>query len=121
MNMMGAKFSGHPSVQYGNVTKMTDHYVTAHMPHVSRLREEFYNFDKVPENKMILLQMDESSYEGGNMGDVHPIAWCSDKTPRLGRMCYHGLGHEPAMFNNTDFVETIKRMVLWGSEKVLES
>lgn len=117
MDMLGAKFAGHPAQQTATVMKMTDHYVTRHLKSTWVVYDEFYNYDKVPANKEILLQLNESTYEGGNMGAIHPIAWCSDATDNMGRMCYHGLGHRIDMFDNADFVETLKRMVLWGSYK----
>jgi type 1 glutamine amidotransferase len=79
-----------------------DHPSTGHLPPVWERTDEWYDFRTNPRDTVtVLLTVDESSYEGGGMGDDHPLAWCHANCG--GRSFYTALGHteesyaEPAM------------------------
>jgi type 1 glutamine amidotransferase len=48
-----------------------------------------------------VLRLDESSYQGGNHGEDHPIAWYREYEG--GRTFYTGLGHTEAAYDDPDF------------------
>jgi type 1 glutamine amidotransferase len=47
--------------------------------------------------------VDEESYQGGNMGKDHPIAWC--RNMGKGRIWYTALGHTEESFSEALFLE----------------
>ncbi|HSX64324.1 MAG TPA: ThuA domain-containing protein, partial [Pseudoxanthomonas sp.] len=55
----------------------------------------------------VLATVDEHDYEGGTMGDDHPIAWCHAYSG--GRAWYTGLGHEAAMYEDAVFLAQLRR------------
>jgi type 1 glutamine amidotransferase len=93
--LLGAYFAGHPAVQTATVVVVDgSHPSTAHLPASFEHSDEWYNFNVDPSakpNVRVLLEVDESTYSGGTMGDSHPIAW----THELGgaRMWYTAMGH----------------------------
>jgi cytochrome c len=66
--------------------------------------DEWYNFIGNPRGKVrVLASLDETTYEGGTMGDDHPIAWC--KRVGKGRLWYTALGHTEASFSEPLFLK----------------
>ena len=55
----------------------------------------------------VLINLEESSYEGGENGKNHPIAW--NREFDGGRMFYTGLGHTHEAYEDEDFQQHI-----WG-------
>ncbi|GAB3426447.1 hypothetical protein GCM10027569_65780 [Flindersiella endophytica] len=50
----------------------------------------------------MLLTVDESTYEGGRMGEGHPLAWCHD-LPGGGKAFYTALGHTEESYTEPAF------------------
>jgi type 1 glutamine amidotransferase len=102
-DLVGARFNGHPEVQPARIViSRHDHPATAHLPPVWERTDEWYEFRTNPRDAVtVLLTVDESSYEGGAMGDDHPLAWHHENCG--GRSFYTALGHteesyaEPAL------------------------
>ena len=92
--LMAAEFTGHPQVQPAVVHAVyADHPATVDVP-VTWLRvDEWYNFAAHPGGPglTVLLTVDEASYEGGTMGEAHPLAWCHAR--QGGRVLVTALGH----------------------------
>ena len=91
--LVGAYFSSHPDVQPAEVV-VTDrlHPSTKNLPFLWTHTDEWYNYKINPRaNVHVLAVIKESSYEGGVMGDDHPIAWAHHYDG--GRAWYTGLGH----------------------------
>ncbi len=91
--LVGAYFSSHPEVQPANIV-VTDrlHPSTKDLPVLWNHTDEWYNYNLNPRaNVHVLAVLKESSYEGGVMGDDHPIAWAHHYDG--GRAWYTGLGH----------------------------
>ncbi|WP_455771789.1 ThuA domain-containing protein [Streptomyces niveus] len=91
--LVGAYFDSHPAIQPATV-KVEDHEhpATAHLQDTWDRTDEWYNYRTNPRDQArVLASLDESSYEGGNMGGDHPIAWC--QTYEGGRSFYTGGGH----------------------------
>lgn len=94
--LMGAWFLNHPAPQAADVVVAdANHPATAHLPARFSHNDEWYNYRTNPAtnpNIRVLLTLDESTYSGGSMGAVHPIAW-SQAPATGGRAFYTGLGH----------------------------
>ncbi len=91
--LVGAYFSDHPDVQPADIV-VTDrfHPSTKGLPLLWNHTDEWYNYRLNPRvNVHVLAVVKESSYEGGAMGDDHPIAWAHHYDG--GRAWYTGLGH----------------------------
>jgi cytochrome c len=92
--LVGAYFKNHPQDWELATIIVEDqtHPSTAHLGPTWVRSDEWYNFETNPREQVhVLLRLDESTYEGGDMGD-HPIAWCHDFDG--GRSWYTGLSHD---------------------------
>jgi type 1 glutamine amidotransferase len=101
--LVGAYFSSHPAIQPVTV-RVQDraHAATAHLPQAWSVTDELYNYRTNPRSTAkVLATLDESTYSGGTMGADHPITWC--KTVSSGRSFYTGLGHQQAMYADSNF------------------
>lgn len=99
--VMGAWFLNHPAVQTADLVLVDgNHPATAHLPARFPHNDEWYNYRTNPANDptiRVLLNLDESTYQGGTMGANHPIAWSRDVVG-VGRSFYTGLGHTVATY-----------------------
>lgn len=109
--LIGGYFSSHPVVQDAQIDVINrKHPATKHLQKVWFHRDEWYDFKDVKPGLNILMNLDETSYEGGKMGKFHPIAWYQEYDG--GRMFYTGLGHTPESFDSEKFQQHI-----WGGLK----
>jgi type 1 glutamine amidotransferase len=105
--LVGAYFDNHPSIQEAELTvEVSDHPSTAHLPTTWTRRDEWYNFRDNPRADVtVLMTIDESTYNGGSMGDDHPMAWCHDYSG--GRAWYTAGGHTNDSYADDDFMEHV--------------
>jgi type 1 glutamine amidotransferase len=100
--LMGAWFNSHPAIQ--QVTARVEdrtHQSTAHLGTTWVRTDELYNYSTNPRpNVHVLINLDESTYSGGNMGD-HPIAWYH--SVGSGRSFYTGFGHTIESYSEQAF------------------
>jgi cytochrome c len=93
--LVGAYFLSHPGNP--NVRKATvdvndtTHISTRGLPKRWERTDEWYNYKSIQEDLTVLARLDENTYEGGENGDNHPIAWYHDYDG--GRAFYTGGGH----------------------------
>ncbi len=114
--LVGAYFNGHPNIQEARIQVLVDnHPSTTHLPNVWERRDEWYNFREINPNINVLLNLDESSYNGGTNGDNHPIAWYHEYDG--GRSFYTAAGHTEASYDEADF----KQHLLGGIKYCLDS
>lgn len=104
--LVGAYFRSHPLELQEATVRVVDagHPATRPLPPAWRRRDEWYDFQVNPRTRpglRVLAVLDEASYEGGAMGDDHPIAWCHDQAG--GRAFYTGLGHTEEGFDEPLF------------------
>ena len=117
--MGGALFDNHPQgplqFQAADVVVEDDsHPATAELPPVWNRVDEWYNFTANPRDDVhVLLTLDEESYEGGQHGDDHPIAWCTQYDG--GRHFYTALGHEDAANNSVAWSDDLYRGHIQGA------
>jgi type 1 glutamine amidotransferase len=114
--MLGAQFASHPKTQEATmkVHKDDPHLAIAHLDDTWTKVDEWYNFKKaVPSYANVLLELDESSYEGKRMGIKHPIAWYHEFEG--GRVFYTGLGHTPETFSNETYLTHLEEGIKWAA------
>ncbi|WP_052852950.1 ThuA domain-containing protein [Streptomyces avicenniae] len=104
-DLVGGYFAGHPAPQDATVhVEDADHPSTASLPAEWDRHDEWYNYAPNPrEDAHVLATLDEGSYEGGTMGDDHPISWCKDVN--TGRAWYTGMGHTQESFAEPEFLD----------------
>jgi glucose/arabinose dehydrogenase/cytochrome c551/c552 len=104
--LVGAYFKSHPKIQPAKL-KVVDrnHPSTKHLPEVWERSDEWYNFRKTPSDSdvNVLIKIDEKSYQGGENGDDHPMAWYHDYDG--GRSFYTEFGHTDASFEDEAYLK----------------
>ena len=102
--IIGAVFASHPEIQPGTVqVEDATHPSTAALPRRWQHTDEWYDFRSDPRDQVhVLLTVDEASYEGGHMGQGHPIAWCHGYGE--GRCWYTALGHRVESYEDEVFL-----------------
>lgn len=106
--LVGAVFKSHPSdpsnVQRARI-KVVDakHPATQKLPAEFDLIDEWYDFHSLSDRRHDLLTVDERSYQGGQHGAYHPIAWYHEFDG--GRVFYTGLGHTKEAYSNPLFLQ----------------
>ena len=106
--LCGAYFLSHPKHQEATVRVLDpNHRSTKHLGDTWERFDEWYNYKNIQEGITPILRVDESTYEGGENGDFHPIAWYRDF--EKGRAFYTGLGHTPESYTDPQFVAHV-----WG-------
>ncbi|WNJ19805.1 ThuA domain-containing protein [Pontibacter sp. G13] len=109
--LVGAYFESHPNDPNVREAKIDvinpDHPATRALPMGWKRLDEWYNYKSIQPHIQVLLNLDETSYEGGTNGENHPISWHHEFDG--GRTFYTGLGHTAESFVETEFLEH-----LWG-------
>ncbi|MFK7888698.1 MAG: ThuA domain-containing protein [Gammaproteobacteria bacterium] len=114
-DLIGAWFDSHPNIQEATVNiEITDHPSTETLP-VSWVRtDEWYNFRTNPRASVnVLATLDEDSYNGGNMGSDHPIAWFHEFDG--GRSWYTGGGHRGQSYSEPEFMAHLLGGILYAA------
>ncbi len=105
--LVGAYFNGHPSdpnVRDAVIERLdASHISCQHLPDRWERTDEWYNYRDIQPDLNILLNLDESTYEGGTNGDNHSIAWYHDFDG--GRAFYTGGGHTNESFAEPDYLK----------------
>ncbi|SMC35718.1 ThuA domain-containing protein [Moheibacter sediminis] len=100
--LVGGYFKSHPDNQQAKIDVIDrTHISTKHLKDQWLHEDEWYNFKNINPEIRILMLLDESSYKGGEMGKIHPIAWYRED--ENSRMFYTGLGHTPESYDELDF------------------
>lgn len=109
--LVGGYFNGHPNnpnVREADIQRIDkEHISTKHLPDTWHRNDEWYNYKNLNPNMTVLLNLDESTYEGGTNGENHPIAWYHEFDG--GRAWYTGGGHTDESFAEPEFLQHI-----WG-------
>lgn len=100
--LVGGYFKSHPDIQQAKIDVIDrTHISTKHLKEQWLHEDEWYNFKNINPEIRILMLLDESSYQGGEMGKIHPIAWYREDAKS--RMFYTGLGHTPESYDEPGF------------------
>ncbi len=114
--MIGGLFAGHPAIQPATLHPLSkEHPAVAHLPADWKRKDEWYNFKNLAADNQVLLEIDEKSYNGGKMGEHHPMSWC--KEVGQGRMFYTALGHTKESFAEAEFVQHVLGGMKWTLRK----
>ncbi|MFF7448077.1 MULTISPECIES: ThuA domain-containing protein [unclassified Streptomyces] len=113
--LLGARFDRHPEYQPGRaLIEDREHPATRHLPAVWDFTDEWYDFRTNPRGKVrVLATADESSYDGGGMGDDHPLVWCREQG--AGRVFYTALGHAAEAYEDADFRSHLLGGIRWAA------
>ena len=117
--LVGAYFANHPLVEdfvdchcfTATVERHEPHPIVDGLPGAWEHRDEWYNFSQAPVQVEVLLTVDESTYEGGEMGDLHPVSWAHDKLG--GRAFYTAMGHTSQSFDDARFRRHLGGALRW--------
>ena len=103
--LAGAYFKSHPAIQEAKF--IVKNGVFGAMNHLKdsvwTRTDELYNYKDINPNINILMTVDESTYEGGENGDNHPMAWYHDFDG--GRAFYTAMGHTEESYEEEDFLK----------------
>ncbi len=109
--LCGAYFNGHPNdpnVREAVLRKVDDtHASCKHLPMDWKRMDEWYNYKDINPAINVILNLDETTYEGGTNGENHPMTWYHEFDG--GRSFYTGLGHTSESFEEENFLKLI-----WG-------
>lgn len=113
--LVGAYFAGHPRVQRATVSVEDDtHPSTSMLPPEWVRRDEWYSFRSNPRDSVrVLLTLDESTYDGGTMGEDHPIAWYHRFDG--GRAWYTARGHTKESYRDPLFRKHLLGGLRWAA------
>ncbi|MEU8978157.1 ThuA domain-containing protein [Streptomyces sp. NPDC048309] len=113
--LLGARFDRHPEYQPGSaVVEDRGHPATRHLPPVWEFTDEWYDFRASPRGSVrVLVSADESSYQGGGMGEDHPLVWCREQG--AGRVFYTALGHASQAYEDPDFRAHLLGGITWAA------
>ncbi|MFD2587892.1 ThuA domain-containing protein [Croceitalea marina] len=113
--LVGGYFSGHPNnpnVREAKIDVLTKaHSSTAHLDDAIKRTDEWYNFKNLNPNVTVVMNLDETSYEGGTNGENHPIAWYHEFDG--GRAYYTGGGHTNESYAEPDFRQHLLGAISW--------
>jgi type 1 glutamine amidotransferase len=113
--LVGSFFLKHPRIQPATV-RVHDSALasTRSLPSPWIRSDEWYSFRTNPSGRVhVLLTVDESTYKGGTMGAIHPIAWCHDFDG--GRAWYTAMGHTSSSYKDPPFLAHVLRGLLYAS------
>lgn len=105
-DLVGAYFESHPEIQEARMEVLDkNHPSTSHLPDEWIRTDEWYNYKDINPDINVLINLDESSYNGGKNGDDHPIAWYHEYEG--GRIFYTGGGHTVESYSEPLFMEHV--------------
>jgi len=111
--LVGAYFDSHPEPQSAEVEVMSSHPVTEGLPGQFEWFDEWYDFRTQPGPEVtVLATLDESSYQGGGMGQFHPIVWAGEYDG--GRVVYIGFGHTAESFGDEVLRTLLGNAIEWA-------
>jgi cytochrome c len=115
-SLIGAYFDSHPAPQQAIIQVVEPQHPTMQgLPRSFVRFDEWYNFRNQPDPEvMILVSLDESSYEGGTMSEPHPIVWAR-QYEEGGRSFYTGFGHTVESFSESLVLIQLVNAVLWAA------
>ncbi|MEZ4708938.1 MAG: ThuA domain-containing protein [Caldilineaceae bacterium] len=115
--LVGSWFANHPAIQEATIQVVdASHASTSHLPTPWVRTDEWYNFQTaLPTAINVLLNLDESSYSGGQMGARHPIAWHHEYDG--GRAWYTGMGHTAETYDELLFRQHLLGGIRWAARQ----
>lgn len=117
-NLVGGYFVSHPEGQpMASIhTLNKNSFFTNHLDDEWEIEDEWYNYQFTNPNINPLLNLDESTYQGGTNGKNHPITWYHEFDG--GRSFYTGLGHPAKTYEDKRFKELLKKGILYATGRI---
>jgi len=117
-DLLGAYFKSHPKTQQAKFKKAQESELTKNLPAEWIRTDELYNYKRISKDIKVLYTLDETSYEGGENGDYHPIAWYHEFEG--GRSFYTGMGHTPESYADSLFRDHLLKGIQYvtGGDKL---
>ena len=116
--LVGGYFESHPNdpnIRKATVEKTANkHRSTTHFETSFSRDDEWYNYKEINPAITTVLQLDETSYEGGTNGKNHPIAWYHQYDG--GKAFYTGGGHTKESYAEAGFRKHLEEAILWCLE-----
>lgn len=117
-DMLQAYFRSHPPIQKGKVVTNQQELqkLGIELPAEYELEDEWYNYDRNPadsKNVTVLASVDESTYEGGEMGKQHPVIWYHRFGPMHSKVFFTALGHLDWHYSLESHVHVLERAMVW--------
>jgi hypothetical protein len=114
--LVGAYFLNHPDKSNAEIIKVDDaHQSCKHLPERWLRYDEWYNYKSISPDINVVLELDESTYKGGENGPNHPIAWYHDYEGS--RSFYTGMGHTKESYAEPDFKKHLLGGILYGLKR----
>lgn len=110
--LVGAYFKSHPQIQEAKFKKVKPFGTGTNLPDEWVRTDELYNYKKISDEINVLYTLDETSYQGGENGDYHPISWYHDFDG--GRSFYTGMGHTNESFSDPMFMDHVYQGILYA-------
>ena len=114
--LAGAYFTSHPNnpnVRRGTFrVRDSSHVSTQGLPARWDREDEFYNYKSINPAIRVLIDIDESSYQGGTNGANHPMSWYHEYNG--GRAWYTNMGHTDATFTEPLFLRHLLGGIRWA-------
>ncbi|KAJ4126947.1 hypothetical protein NW754_002217 [Fusarium falciforme] len=122
--LVGAQFDYHPAPEEGTlVVEDAGHEImSGSVDGERRWMDEWYNFKTHPRentNLHVLVRGDTSSFQGGRMGNDHPLVWCQEFDG--GRSFFTALGHFDEAYEDEWFMGQLQRAIVWTSGAASEA
>lgn len=112
--LAGAYFKSHPKIAKAQITvKTPEHPTVSHLPKTWIRVDEWYNFKNINPEITVLLNLEEGTYQGGENGKDHPIAWYR-KLDSGGISIYTAGGHTDEAYDEPEFREHILQSILFA-------
>jgi cytochrome c len=102
--LLGAYFKSHPKQQQATLKKVKA-FGPNTLPDTWSTFDEWYNYKKISPDINVIYNLDETTYEGGENGANHPIAWYHEFEG--GRSFYTGLGHTKESYKDSLFLDHV--------------
>ncbi len=111
--LAGAYFKSHPAQQDAKlIITNKNHPATVGMPDTWTRKDEWYNFKDMNPDITVLIQIDESSYKGGENGANHPMAWFHQFDG--GRAFYTEMGHTEESWSDPVYLKHLLGGIEWA-------
>ncbi|CAF1522318.1 unnamed protein product [Adineta steineri] len=104
--LLGGYLSSHPARLQNATLNVVDrtHISTKHLPAKWQLNDEWYNYGKTYWNDVhILITIDETSYIGGENGNIHPMSWYREFDG--GRSFYTEISHTDVTYQDSMYLQ----------------
>lgn len=105
--LLGGRFDSQSEVQAAALqVRDRQNPATRHLGSVWNRTDEWFNLTQHRSDLHLLLTLDENSYQGGIMGNLHPVAWYHDFDG--GRSFFTAMGHTTASYSEPAFLQHLR-------------